>query len=261
MASSRDRNRKLAARAARRKAVVATKKQAERLAASPAAKVAAAAMGPVERCLRLPEMFTIGIGHVVLARRLPSGALGCGLFLVDVYCLGVKEVYYKEWSPSEFEEIVEALGSGGGAMVDMDPAAARKLLVEAVAYAAESGIPPAKDYRITSRIFGDIDASASTESFTFGVNGKPLYIQGPKDSPMRIREIMATLNRHRGGDGWDATLAIGNDIVDAGSLALDAEGFPIDDDDPEDEDDALTIEDHRAEEPEAPDEDGPQRRP
>lgn len=259
MASSRDRNRKLAARAARRKAVVAVKRQAERLAASPAGKVAAAAKGPVERCLHLPDLFTVGIGHVVLARRLPSGALGCVFFLVDIYCMGVKEAFYREMAPSEFEETIEALRGGGRALVDMDPAAAKKLVTEAVAYAAEAGIPPAKDYRIASRIFGDIDASASTESFTFGVNGKPLYIPGPNDSPMRVRAITATLNRSRGAGGWDATLVIGDDIVDVESPLLDAEGFPIDDDDPEDEDDALTIENQR-EEPEQSDEDVARRR-
>ena len=223
MAPGLDRTRKLAAKAARRKAVVATKRQAERLAASPAGKVAAEVQGPVERCLRLREMFSVGIGHLIIARRLPSGPLGIGFFLIDV-----------------------------------DPSAAKKLVTESVAYAAESGIAPAKDYRVTSRIFGDIDTS--TDTFTFGVNGRPLYVQGPRDSPGRIREIMGALNRHRGAGRWDATLVTGGDILDAESLPLDAEGFPIDSDDPDDEDDVPAIEDHRAEGPESPDEDGPNRR-
>jgi len=46
----------------------------------------------------LPDagLFEIGIGHLVVGRTLPSGLLGCGFFLVDPFCLGVKEVIYAE---------------------------------------------------------------------------------------------------------------------------------------------------------------------
>ncbi len=71
---------------------------------------------------------------------------------------------------------------------------------------------------------------------------------------------MEALNQHRGEGNWDATLVIGDHILDAESFPLDVEGFPIDGDDPEDEDDVPAIEDHRAEEPELPEEDGPKRR-
>ncbi len=99
-------------------------------------------------------MFTVGIGHLIVAKGLPSGAFGCASFLVDTHCLGVKEAFYRKSAPSDSVEAAEALSGGGTGMIDMDPAAAKKLVPEAVAYAAESGITPAKHYRVT---FGDLD--------------------------------------------------------------------------------------------------------
>lgn len=203
MPQQRNRSQKLAAKAARRRAVVAEKKQAEQRSLSLPARVAVAGDSPLERCVRTVDLFEVGIGHVILAKRLPTAALGCAFFLVDVYCLGVKDAFYKEMAPSELEETLSELDSSGQTLVDMDPSAARKLVSEAVAYAAACGLGPAEDYTTLSRIFGAIDADQSSEAFTFGKDGKPFYVRGPRDKPARVREIMRALNRRLGPEGWD----------------------------------------------------------
>lgn len=141
-----------------------------------------------------------GIGYAAIARVLPDGRIAAGLFLVDAYCLGVKDAFLTVLSPSEFEErIVEGLKAEG-----LDPAPApraRKLIEGAVAYARDLGFEPHPDYRDAAQVFGDIDAAECTETFTFGREGKPLYISGPYDSEARIRAILAQLRRRCGEDG------------------------------------------------------------
>ena len=175
-------------------------------------KVAAAAAGPVVRVVRTDDMFDGGIGHVIVARRLPSGALGCAFFLVDLFCLGAKDAFYRELAPSDFEGHLGRMAEGGHPAVDLDPASARKLVTGAVAFAAEVGIAPAKDYRAVAGIFGDIDAASSAETFTFGKDGHPLFIPGPNDTPAKMREIQRALERHgrdeRGNANAEASLSL-----------------------------------------------------
>jgi len=45
---------------------------------------------PIHACLMTANLFKIGIGHVVIARRLPAGEIVAGHFMVDAQCLGVK---------------------------------------------------------------------------------------------------------------------------------------------------------------------------
>ena len=86
-------------------------------------------------------------------------------------------------------------------------ARARKLIRDAAAYAAGPGLPAAKDTPAIEAIFGDVDASACTETFTFGKDGKPFFVSGPNDTPARIRAITRTLQASRGGGGWNFLVA------------------------------------------------------
>jgi len=141
MGQGRDRAKALAAKAARRKAVVAEKKQAERSVQSLAGRVAVAASSPVERSIRTAALFEVGIGHVILAKRLPTNAIGCAFFLVDVYCLGVKDVFYKEMAPSEFDQVLADLAAKRQDVVGIEPSSALKLVKGSVDFAAKSVSP------------------------------------------------------------------------------------------------------------------------
>ena len=45
-------------------------------------------------------------------------------------------------------------------------------------------------------------ASASTETFEFGKDGKPLFVAGPHDSPERCHQILMTLEESCGINGF-----------------------------------------------------------
>lgn len=199
-----NRQQKQAAKAVRRRQAVAAKQQAERAASSLPARIAAAATCPVERSLRTTDTGAAGIGHVILARRLPTGALGCGFFLVDLLCLGVKDVHYREMAPSDLDERVAEIAADGHAMVAIDPASAKRMILGAVAFAADCGMDPAADYRRVIRLFDGVDAATATEHFTYGRDGMPVYVPGPNDGTAKIREVERKLTRARGPDGWDA---------------------------------------------------------
>jgi hypothetical protein len=201
MADAAQRQRKLAAKAARRKAAVAEKKT-EGSSTSLAGRIRMAAKGPIVHCLMPTNLFEAGIGTVLVARRLPSGMLGCAWFLVDVFCLGVKDIFYREVSEAELRSRLEALSETQD-FVEVEPSRARRLIRDAVAYAARLGLPAAKDTPLIEAIFGDVDANACTETFTFGKDGKPFYVSGPSDTPARVRTIRQALEKSCGTGNWD----------------------------------------------------------
>jgi hypothetical protein len=201
--SQRERLRKQAQKAARRKAVVAEKRKAElnRSATRVADEVRFAAEGPLAACLVSDEIFKIGIGHVVVGRSLPDGDIGAAIFLVDVWCLGVKDSFYREMSDEEFS-VFETAGAGGPDYTDIAPGAARQLLHEAVAFARNLGFEPGGEFAALDLIFGDIQASTAPGAFTFGRNGKPFYVAGAQDTPARATAIMRALAARVGSGGF-----------------------------------------------------------
>jgi hypothetical protein len=192
MLNAAQRQRKLAAKVAKRKAVVAQKRKAEAGQASLGGLVRLAAKGPIVHCLMPANLFGMGMGTIVVARRSPSGLLGCAYFLVDTYCLGVKDAFFLEMTEREFEQRQEMQAEVQD-FVPVAPAKARKLIRDAMAYAEGLGLSASDDADLIEPIFGDVDANECTEEFTFGLNGKPVFVSGPNDTPAQARAITRAL--------------------------------------------------------------------
>ena len=90
----------------------------------------------------------------------------------------------------------------------MTPAAARKLTEDAISYARGLGFSPGVDYKKASRVFGGITTADCDEEFMFGKDDKPLYIQGPSDSPARVERILRALEARCGEGGYHYIVAM-----------------------------------------------------
>lgn len=203
MASAIERRR--AAKAARRKAVVALKRKLARggQGLPLAQRARLAAHYPIHACFSQEGLFERGNGVVTLARLRPAGDLIIAMFLVDAWCLGVKDVTFRELEQSEFESFADNIAETAPLML-VDAAYARKLLREAVAYARSLGFPPHRDYAAVDAFFGDVSADTSDAAFSFGHDAKPFYVAGPHETPAEINRRTEQLRRQLGPDGFDA---------------------------------------------------------
>lgn len=200
-----------AAKAARRRTIVAARNRqgathVTSLATSSARAVAAS--HAVSHCVMMRNIFDIGIGHVVLARALSPSRIAASVFMVDVHCLGVKDAFYQEYSSDRFREAIHHLASNGTGLVDIEPEYACKLVSDAVDYAHDLGFAPHKDYAAAAALFGTIDPTSCTAEFVFGKDGKPFYVQGPRDTPGKVRIIMRNLTERLGEGNFDFVLAV-----------------------------------------------------
>jgi hypothetical protein len=152
---------------------------------------------PVARALMSKELWNIGIGYLVLARREGEGRLVFSTFLVDVYCLGVKDAFWRTGSSADLDDLVERI-EGSQDLVPIKPECLVKILRGAVDYANALGFHPHRDFKHAAMLLQGIDPADCAEEFTYGEDGKPLYINGPNES---IQEVMAILQRVRAAGG------------------------------------------------------------
>ncbi len=143
---------------------------------------------PIEECLVPENLWREGIGQLVIARRQPHGQLACGVFLVDTYCLGVKDVYWHEFGSSDYQEFLYDLRRFGR-LERVAPEYFAKLILDAAAFARSIGLATHPDFRIGRLLLGGIDISTCEHTFTFGKDGKPLYVRGPNESMADARKI------------------------------------------------------------------------
>jgi hypothetical protein len=170
---------------------------------------------PLLCCATTDTLFDTGIGYVLVTREVPQRQVAGALFLVDVYCVGVKNALTFLRTHGEYErDILRGPVLGGGGRREVEPSYARKLVEGAVEYAAALGLAPAADYRIAKSIFGKIDPTECSEEFEYGKDGHPLFVSGPFDSAADCRAILSTLRQTCGADGFDFLVAVGSEEFD-----------------------------------------------
>jgi hypothetical protein len=202
----RKRQKKLERRAAKRKEkrYIRVREQSAGLAE----RLSAAVSFPVLNCCIGESIQEQGIGWVALSRAMPNGSVAVASFLVNSYCLGVKDVHAEILPRSDYEHKYLRKMMSDMPSRSVAPSEARKLLEEAVAYARELGFSPHPDYPKAMVLFGDINAAESEAQFEFGKDGKPFFVSGPNDSPERCKQIVAILNKTCGPDRFDYLVGV-----------------------------------------------------
>jgi hypothetical protein len=110
----------------------------------------------------------------------------CG-YLVDVYCLGVKnalgpQIINERDLPAflrRFFTPFDTVSAPLAAPLEL----ARHLVWGAVDYASQLGFEPAPDFEPAA---GHLGPWQETSAITFGRHGVPFYVSGPFDNPARV---------------------------------------------------------------------------
>ena len=204
---SRKRQKKLERRKAKAKAKKKALARQESRGIAP--RLDEAAQAPILHCCTTDVLWDQGMSSVLISRKLKSGRVAFVIFLLDVYCLGVKNVTLGVVPRSQYDWQVYEKLCDRYQLVKLAPEAARKLVEGAVEYARDLGLSPHPDYRKARLIFGDVDAGSCREEFVYGQDGKPYFVAGPYDSPWRCRQIIHTLTDRCGPDGFHYMMPLG----------------------------------------------------
>ena len=94
-----------AAKANRRKAIVAGKRKLELVDSSFSVQIARAEQMPIQHCFLSEQRLDAGMGTMILARGKTSYNLAVGVFLIDAWSLGVKDKFFRTAGQETFENI------------------------------------------------------------------------------------------------------------------------------------------------------------
>jgi hypothetical protein len=229
---------------ARQKAKRAMKKSnlLRRTSKDPTIRLREAAKWPVVHAFVSAEIWKQGLGSLVIARQDSPVELVYALFLVDVYCLGVKNAFWRAGSSGEFQKVIDHLEERE-TMRPISPACLVKIIQGAVAYAESFGFLPHPDYRHAAMLLAGIDPTTCPQEFQFGKDGKPLYINGPNETVEQAEAIMERIQAAGGHFMVGGPGSVGDHFAGIGDDddfdALEEDGSEDDEDDSSDEPPAI----------------------
>ena len=153
---------------------------------------------PLHECLINDAWQDQGLAQILLSRKQPNGNLVFGVYLIDIYCLGLKNTFcnadislaeYQVLNFTTFKEMI---------LIPCSPGKARRIIFGAIEYARKLGFEPQKDFALSRFLLEGLPDEADDFALEFGKHQKPLYIAGPDDD---FETIIKTLMLNV-GTGW-----------------------------------------------------------
>jgi hypothetical protein len=126
-----------------------------------------------------------------------------GLYLIDIYCLGLKDTTYKfALDNLEYADLLKEFNNQQ-LMVKCGLHFIHNLIYGSIDFAEEYGFSPNKYFKITEHLLDSSLIDDGIDKIEFGSKGKPLFIAGPHDD---IRKIINTLEKNAGSGNYDYIL-------------------------------------------------------
>lgn len=165
---------------------------------------------PIHGCWVMGDWKETGITPVIVARTQPNNRILFGVYLVDHYCLGIKDAFTRtDYSPNRFEQSLDDYLAGNPAPCSVD--FAHELIYGAIEYAEKLGFQPHADFKNQKAdlVLDPPDAHPRKNKIEFGKDGKPLFVAGPYDDAFRVKHIISTLQRTCGEGNFDYLVGMG----------------------------------------------------
>ena len=185
---------------------------------------------PLDKCYANENWAETGLAHVMVTRRRKDGNLSVAGFLIDTWCLGVKDVFYEmKIDEDRLKDILRSQKDSGILANEIGYVEAHNLILGAVEFAEEAGIEPHPQFDIAANILEEDTDFIPLINYEFGKNGK--YLLMVSDSGKELRYLRTLQDRL--GDNFEYVLPLG--MVDDLDYDEDEEDDDYDDYD-EDED-------------------------
>jgi len=175
---------------------------------------------PIEGCWIRRDWEATGLAVIVIARRRPDGNVAYGNYLVDYYCLGLKDTFCRtNVPPDRFHQDDLARSFPDAPPLTISVALAHEIAYGSIEYAAQFGFQPHRDFTRSQYILDPPDLHPRSGMVKFGKDGKPFFVAGPHDN---VAAIMRQLAQTAGEGNFHALAPIGSSSADL---------LPMDDDD------------------------------
>jgi len=142
-----------------------------------------------------------GLVEILVARQQSDGDICFGMYLVDKFCLGLKNTFGRvNYSRTRYEDELHNTFFQDTGRVACPPELAHQMIYASIEYAAQFGFTPEKDFALTQYLLAPRGELEESYDLTFGRDGKPFFIAGPYDDP---KLILKQLERTAGAGNYD----------------------------------------------------------
>src|SRR5204863_3420959 len=153
-----------------------------------------------------------GLVQILMARQQPDGDICFGVYLIDTYCLGLKNTFANAGlSRSRYINELHNRIFRAGKPVECSIELAHQMIYQAIEYAEQFGFEPQKDFTLSQYLLAPRGELEEPYNLTFGKDGKPLFIAGPYDN---VARILRQLDKTAGPGNYDYVAVLGGDPFD-----------------------------------------------
>lgn len=130
-----------------------------------------------------------GFAIVTVARTAGFNRLEVCTYLVDIWCLGVKDVSgLRKVDPTTYNDFINfAYQKFPDGTEEISLKLAQAIVLGAVDYAAKLGLQPHRDF---AQVRSHLGTWSGEPVLNFGKNGKPFYMNGPYDDSLKILKTL-----------------------------------------------------------------------
>lgn len=174
----------------------------------------------------MTDLTEYGLGHVIVTRNHTGGKVSMADYLVDIYCLGVKDSFYRlRMEDYEVEDIVDNIGAEECSYNE-----AHNWVYGAIAYAEEAGIEPDRSFNLTQYMLEEDNDEIPLIEYEYGKDGKHFLVA---HSQQEANKYLPLLEKNLGEGNYDFIVESTPDFYD------DERYYDDDEDDDIDWDDAI----------------------
>jgi hypothetical protein len=146
-----------------------------------------------------------GIGNITLIREKPDGNFLVAVYLIDIFCLGLKNTFYNpDTSSSEIKDMLNK--NPDEKQIELNSDYAHSIIYGGIDFALNLGFKPHSDFKVTKFILTPREEIEFDDTIEFGKDGKPYYFAGPYDTPEKNNRIFKQLEESVGKDNFYFTV-------------------------------------------------------
>lgn len=153
---------------------------------------------PLDKCFISTNWEEQGLITLVVTRKHINGHFSCGLFLVDMFCLGLKETIFLFNEYERYFDFIRILTEEEG-IKECTYTLAHNIIYGAIAYAEDLGFKPAENFNTSQYILEEDDDGVELMNIEFGLSGKPAISLENEKHP---KKIIAMLEKNVGPEGF-----------------------------------------------------------
>lgn len=150
---------------------------------------------PIGRCFCSSTFELFGIGYVIVTRQHESGKISFACYLIDSYCLGVKDTFYRlRIDDYEFDDFMSSMPETVGPCTYET---AHNWVYGAVEFAEEAGIKPHSNFVYTQYFMDEDTDDIPLIEFPFGKHGVHYLVANNR---LEASKYLPILKEHLGED-------------------------------------------------------------